>query len=361
MEEVAAFGITFCIVLLNLPSLSEAREFCSVGGYWCDTGHCCGNGDCCTYYYELWWFWLVWFLIVFIIGFCVWQRKRFHPWRGNSSHRTCSIQDFLRGFNFDNITPVPPCKLPSYSEIGDTVGYDTPPPPYTYYYIQAATTGFGNTNNADCDTCGNSSGLSALTPRLTEVAIETAGVDGGESRLETPDSSEAPPSYAQIMETSREREMRVRAVAEALTQTLTPSRTPAATPSATPAVSTPVTPAIATPRPTPAATPAATPRPTPVATPAVTPAVSRSPKSFSPAGSPKRLSPATSPLRQCNEHGGGSRSGTVTPTPATTPVATPSHLASSGNSSASDRAVTSTIVDLQISDKGSLNYVTRLT
>ncbi|XP_038071017.1 WW domain-binding protein 1-like [Patiria miniata] len=353
MDEMAALGITFCLAFLGLPGLSEAREFCSVGGYWCDTGHCCGNGDCCTYYYELWWFWLVWFLIVFIIGFCVWQRKRFHPWRGNANHRTCSIQDFLRGFNFDNITPVPPCKLPSYSEIGDTVGYDTPPPPYTYYYIQAASSGFSNSNGSDCEMCGSSSGLSPLTPRLTtEVAIETRGVDG-ESRLETPDSSEAPPSYAQLMETSREREMR--AVAEALTQTLTPSRTPAVTPSATPVVSPPATPALSTPRPTPAATPSATPRPTPCATPAMTPLVSRSPKSFSPAGTPKRLSPAASPMRQCNEHGGGARSGMTTPT------ATPSHLTSSGNSLASDRAVTSTIVDLQINDKGSLNYITRLT
>ena len=54
-------------------------------------------------------FWLVWFLIVFIIGFCVWQRKRFHPWRDTRCERTCSIQDLLRGnlrgFNFPDITP----------------------------------------------------------------------------------------------------------------------------------------------------------------------------------------------------------------------------------------------------------------
>lgn len=23
-------------------------------GYLCETGHCCGETDCCTYYYELW-------------------------------------------------------------------------------------------------------------------------------------------------------------------------------------------------------------------------------------------------------------------------------------------------------------------
>ncbi|XP_033632841.1 WW domain-binding protein 1-like [Asterias rubens] len=361
-----ALGITFCLALFNLPSLSEAREFCQVGGYWCDTGHCCGSGECCTYYYELWWFWLVWFLIVFIIGFCVWQRKRFHPMRGHPNHRTCSIQDFLRGFNFENITPVPPCKLPSYSEIGETVGYDTPPPPYTYYYIQAATSGFGSSTG--CHSC-SSGGLPPLTQRFTEAAIENTGGDG-ESRLETPDSSEAPPSYRLIMESSREREMQ--AVAAALTQTLNPSITPAVTPCATPVRSPCPTPRlstpISTPRPTPAATPSATPRPTPLATPvatprptptvtpcstpAMTPAVSRSPKSFSLAGSPSRhLSPSASPLRQYNEQSGSSRRGSATPT------LTPN----SGNTTATDHGVTSTIVDLQINDKGSLNYVTRLT
>lgn len=32
-------------------------------------------------------FWLVWFLIVFVIGFCVWQRKKFRPWRDQQQYR----------------------------------------------------------------------------------------------------------------------------------------------------------------------------------------------------------------------------------------------------------------------------------
>ncbi|KAM4900580.1 WW domain-binding protein 1 isoform 2-T2 [Sylvia borin] len=36
----------------------QAREFCpgvNNRPYVCETGHCCGESGCCTYYYELWW------------------------------------------------------------------------------------------------------------------------------------------------------------------------------------------------------------------------------------------------------------------------------------------------------------------
>lgn len=35
----------------------QAREFCpgvNNRPYVCETGHCCGESGCCTYYYELW-------------------------------------------------------------------------------------------------------------------------------------------------------------------------------------------------------------------------------------------------------------------------------------------------------------------
>lgn len=38
------------------PAVSP--KFCPGGnskaGYLCETGHCCGETGCCTYYYELW-------------------------------------------------------------------------------------------------------------------------------------------------------------------------------------------------------------------------------------------------------------------------------------------------------------------
>lgn len=35
----------------------QAREYCpgvNNQPYVCETGHCCGETGCCTYYYELW-------------------------------------------------------------------------------------------------------------------------------------------------------------------------------------------------------------------------------------------------------------------------------------------------------------------
>lgn len=41
----------------SLPLLGRPR-YCpgakASGGYLCETGHCCGEAGCCTYYYELW-------------------------------------------------------------------------------------------------------------------------------------------------------------------------------------------------------------------------------------------------------------------------------------------------------------------
>ncbi|XP_031755529.1 WW domain-binding protein 1 isoform X5 [Xenopus tropicalis] len=40
------------------PGRLQAREHCpgvNNRPYVCETGHCCGETGCCTYYYELWW------------------------------------------------------------------------------------------------------------------------------------------------------------------------------------------------------------------------------------------------------------------------------------------------------------------
>ncbi|XP_071827734.1 uncharacterized protein [Apostichopus japonicus] len=130
------------LVLEVLMTIVEGREYCKTDDgdeYVCDVGHCCGNEECCTYYYELWWFWLVWFLIVFVIGFCVWQRKKLRPWREHQYRNRsglCGPPDL-----YPDILPIPPVKLPTYAEIGETASFDTPPPPYTCgCYIQGVLT-----------------------------------------------------------------------------------------------------------------------------------------------------------------------------------------------------------------------------
>lgn len=236
IEQLIVATVLF---VFQLFQLAEGREFCQLGGYWCDTGHCCGNGECCTYYYELWWFWLVWFLIVFIIGFCVWQRKRFHPWRDTRCERTCSIQDLLRGnlrgFNFPDITPIPPCKLPTYAEIGDTVSFNTPPPPYTYFYLPSPGSGpspstYSSTAVQTCSLPGSRSPSESSDSSSPEVALEASGRENHETHSPTSEtgttsgnssidcqycgqspppfnsqlsgSDEAPPTYTQVVQIS---------------------------------------------------------------------------------------------------------------------------------------------------------------
>ncbi|GCB80847.1 hypothetical protein scyTo_0022081 [Scyliorhinus torazame] len=39
------------------PFSQQARALCpgiNNQRYWCETGHCCGETGCCTYFYELW-------------------------------------------------------------------------------------------------------------------------------------------------------------------------------------------------------------------------------------------------------------------------------------------------------------------
>ncbi|KAG8014744.1 WW domain-binding protein 1, partial [Nibea albiflora] len=45
-------------------------------GYLCETGHCCGETGCCTYYYELWWFWLLWTVLILFSCFCAYRHRR---------------------------------------------------------------------------------------------------------------------------------------------------------------------------------------------------------------------------------------------------------------------------------------------
>uniref|UniRef100_A0A673AMG3 WW domain binding protein 1 n=1 Tax=Sphaeramia orbicularis TaxID=375764 RepID=A0A673AMG3_9TELE len=39
-------------------------------------GHCCGETGCCTYYYELWWFWLLWTVLILFSCFCAYRHRR---------------------------------------------------------------------------------------------------------------------------------------------------------------------------------------------------------------------------------------------------------------------------------------------
>ncbi|KAK2922174.1 WW domain binding protein 1-like a [Channa argus] len=102
--------------------------------YICETGHCCGETQCCSYYYELWWFWLVWTLIIILTLSCAchhWRSKqRFQQQRRQNeinliayreAHNNSQLPLYLRF--------LPTYLLPDYEEVVNRPA--TPPPPYT--------------------------------------------------------------------------------------------------------------------------------------------------------------------------------------------------------------------------------------
>ncbi|XP_077438948.1 WW domain-binding protein 1-like [Vanacampus margaritifer] len=102
--------------------------------YTCESGHCCAESQCCSYYYELWWFWLVWTLIGILTCCCLCQhwrsKQRFQQQRRQNeinliayreAHNNSQLPLYLRF--------LPSYLLPAYDEVIDRPS--TPPPPYT--------------------------------------------------------------------------------------------------------------------------------------------------------------------------------------------------------------------------------------
>ncbi|XP_077352303.1 WW domain-binding protein 1-like isoform X2 [Festucalex cinctus] len=102
--------------------------------YICESGHCCGETQCCSYYYELWWFWLVWTLIGILTCCCLCQhwrsKQRFQQQRRQNeinliayreAHNNSQLPLYLRF--------LPSYLLPAYDDVFDRPS--NPPPPYT--------------------------------------------------------------------------------------------------------------------------------------------------------------------------------------------------------------------------------------
>ncbi|TNM85889.1 hypothetical protein fugu_008160 [Takifugu bimaculatus] len=103
-------------------------------GYLCETGHCCGETGCCTYYYELWWFWLLWTVLILFSCFCAYRHRRAKlRIQQQQRQREINLIAYNGACNYPSSTLdlsfLASFKLPSYEEVAAQP--TTPPPPYS--------------------------------------------------------------------------------------------------------------------------------------------------------------------------------------------------------------------------------------
>uniref|UniRef100_A0A3B4Z2A0 Uncharacterized protein n=1 Tax=Stegastes partitus TaxID=144197 RepID=A0A3B4Z2A0_9TELE len=144
-------------------NLTELRQFCkeewgkcrcarcycpgvnNSPGYLCETGHCCGETGCCTYYYELWWFWLLWTVLILFSCFCAYRHRRAKlRIQQQQRQREINLIAYNGACNYPSsmldLSFLASFKLPSYEEVAAQPS--TPPPPYSSVFaLQGATTG----------------------------------------------------------------------------------------------------------------------------------------------------------------------------------------------------------------------------
>ncbi|XP_071361098.1 atrophin-1-like [Trachinotus anak] len=114
-------------------------------GYLCETGHCCGETGCCTYYYELWWFWLLWTVLILFSCFCAYRHRRAKlRIQQQQRQREINLIAYNGACNYPSsmldLSFLASFKLPSYEEVAAQPS--TPPPPYSSVFaLQAGTMG----------------------------------------------------------------------------------------------------------------------------------------------------------------------------------------------------------------------------
>ncbi|XP_006822504.1 uncharacterized protein LOC102806683 [Saccoglossus kowalevskii] len=166
----------------------QAREFCRRENYWCETGHCCGDGQCCNYYYELWWFWVIWIIVLLIAGCCAWQRRRVRKLMRQQARQAEAIQTVIQNTSPSQDWPTiiyPPCKLPNYSEIGTTIAFGTPPPPYQQLTTDQADSQEAPHINVEAVPCR----VVTVTVHQSEIGTQTRAIDDNQEQTTNGSSS----------------------------------------------------------------------------------------------------------------------------------------------------------------------------
>uniref|UniRef100_A0A672GS83 WW domain binding protein 1 n=1 Tax=Salarias fasciatus TaxID=181472 RepID=A0A672GS83_SALFA len=108
-------------------------------GYLCETGHCCGETGCCTYYYELWWFWLLWTVLILFSCFCAYRHRRAKlRIQQQQRQREINLIAYNGACNYPSsmldLSFLASFKLPSYEEVAAQPS--TPPPPYSSVFAR---------------------------------------------------------------------------------------------------------------------------------------------------------------------------------------------------------------------------------
>ncbi|XP_077426468.1 uncharacterized protein LOC144054924 isoform X2 [Vanacampus margaritifer] len=202
-------------------------------GYLCETGHCCGETGCCTYYYELWWFWLLWTVLILFSCFCAYRHRRAKMRiQQQQRQREINLIAYNGACNYPSsmldLSFLATFKLPSYDEVAAQP--TTPPPPYSSVfalqgdamlgpsssyplhhlhshpcppYLGSGPSGLTSSQSSDnytscsCESCSLTSPCStSFSVQVTDETYDSSRMstpsEAGGSRLLTPSSS--PPS-----------------------------------------------------------------------------------------------------------------------------------------------------------------------
>ncbi|XP_022542004.2 WW domain-binding protein 1 [Astyanax mexicanus] len=102
----------------------------------CGTGPCCEDTSCFIYY-ELWWFWMLWTVLIVLSCCCVLRHRQVKLRLQQRRQREIELMVYQRACRYTpphlQISYLGPTKLPSYEEAAAELR--APPPPYSAVFV----------------------------------------------------------------------------------------------------------------------------------------------------------------------------------------------------------------------------------
>ncbi|XP_072534722.1 uncharacterized protein [Salminus brasiliensis] len=126
---------TGTVKVLSSSSVTSCPEVSSLECM-CETGPCCGETGCYIYY-ELWWFWLLWTVLIVFSCCCVLRHRRAKLRLQQQRQREIELMVYQRACRYTpphlQLSYLGPTKLPSYEEAAAELR--APPPPYSAVFV----------------------------------------------------------------------------------------------------------------------------------------------------------------------------------------------------------------------------------